>query len=201
MQVPPEVALRELDATDELRDTIQEGIDDLEEVYPNLISCRTVVADDTPGQQSGSNYRVRLDLSIPGTNFVVEEDNAGPDSTRSARQTLKDAFSTARRRLKKEKDRQRGDVKVHELPPHGRIVRLLTDDTGVRYGFIESREGERIYFHEDALVDLDYADLEIGSEVRIAVAAGDGGPQASTVAPLPDEALGPNRERSVPLRS
>lgn len=198
MQVPPEIAFRELEGTDSLRQAILDGIEDLEQVYPRLVSCRTVVADDTPGQRSGKNVRVRLDLSIPGKTLVVEEDNAEPGSGRTPLQTIEDAFAVGRRRLQEARERQRGDVKTRELPPHGRIVRLLVDDTGVRFGFIESRDGRQIYFHEDALVELDYDDLEVGDEVRIAVAGGDDGPQASTVAPL-DGALTPEQRKDVPL--
>lgn len=198
MQVPPEIAFRELEGTDALRQAILDGIEDLEQVYPRLVSCRTVVADDTPGQRSGKNIRVRLDLSIPGSSLVVEEDNAEPGSGRTPLQTIEDAFAVGRRRLRQAREQQQGDVKRRELPPHGRVVRLLVDDTGVRFGFIESRDGRQIYFHEDALVDLEYDDLEVGDEVRIAVAGGDDGPQASTVAPL-DRDLTPEQRRDVPL--
>lgn len=201
MQVPPEIAFRHLEATDDLREVIREGIDRLDEAHPNLISCRIMVADDTPAQQSGSNFRARLDLSVPGSELVVEEDNGAAGSDRSAARTLKDAFSVARRRLQKEKSRHRDHAAGQALPPHGRVVRLLTDETGVRYGFILTRDGRRVYFHEDALVDLAYEELETGDEVHLAIAGGDDGPQASTVSPLPDDALGPRREKDVPLRS
>ena len=199
MQVPPEIAFRKLEPSDALKEEILDGIDRLEAVYPDLISCRVVVADDTPGQQKGSNYRVRLDMSIPNHDVVVVEDNSEPGGARTVEQTIRDAFQTGRSRLKREKERQQGDVKTRDLPPHGRILRLLTDEHGVRYGFLEDREGRQIYFHEEALVDLDYADLEVGDEVRIALAAGDKGPQASTVAPLDPDLIGPRQEEDIPL--
>jgi cold shock CspA family protein len=201
MQVSPEIAFRNISADERFKEQILAGIDDLEEVYPDLVSCRAVVADDTPGQRTGSNIRVRLDIGIPNHEVVVVEDNPASDDTRSVKQTIRDAFQTARRSLKREKAQQRGDAEAHDLPPHGRITRLLTDDRGVHYGFIRDREGRQIYFHEDALVDLDFQALEVGDEVRIAVAAGDEGPQASTVAPLDREAIGPRQEAEVPLRS
>lgn len=201
MQVPPEIAFRQLDATDEFKELILEKIDDLEEVYPRLVSCRIMVADETPGQHSGKNIRVRIEMGIPGRHVVVDEDNSEGSTVRSVEQTIRDAFSTGRSRLKKEKALQHGDVKTHDLPPHGRVTRLLTDETGVRYGFIQGRDGQSIYFHEDAIVGMEYEDIDVGDEVRIAVAGGDDGPQASTVAPMSDEPLGPEQEREVPLRS
>jgi len=200
MQVPPEIAFRHLEPTAELKSLLLEKIDDLEEVHPNLVSCRIMVADETPGRHSGNNIRVRLELGIPGSHLIVDEDNSEGSTVRSVEQTIRDAFNTGRSRLKDEKERRRGDVHTHDLPPHGRITRLLTDDTGVRYGFIQGRDGRSIYFHEDALVDLDYEDLEVGDEVRIAVAGGDDGPQASTVASMSADPLTPEQQRDVPLQ-
>lgn len=201
MQVPPEIAFRDIEPSDQVKEQILAGIEDLEDVYPDLVSCRTMVADDTPGQTSGGNIRVRLDIGIPNHELAVVEDNPASDDTRTVEQTVRDAFKTGLRRLKREKARQQGDVKTHGLPPHGRVTRLLADEHGVQYGFIRDGEGRQIYFHEDALVDLDYQELEVGDDVRIAVAAGDQGPQASTVAPLDDADVGPRQEGAVPLRS
>lgn len=199
MDVPPEIAFRGLEPTDHLKELILDGIDGLEEIHPRLVSCRTMVADDTPDRQSGNNYRVRLEIGIPGKAVIVDETPNGGEP-RPLDQMIKEAFRIGRKRLQKEKEMQRGDVKTHDLPPHGRVVRLLTDDTGVRYGFIESREGQQIYFQEAALVDLDYDDLDVGEEVRYAAAEGTDGPQASTVAPIDPRKIGRANERSIPLR-
>jgi cold shock CspA family protein len=199
MQVPPEIAFRNVEARDELKDLILDGIGKLEEIHPGLISCRTVVADETPDQRTGNVYRVRLDLSIPGQTLIVDRNDPPSDAPRTVRQAILDAFEVAGRRLKKAKEIQRGDVKPRSLPPHGRVTALLRDETGVRYGFLESRDGRRIYFHEEALVEVDYESLEIGDEVRFAAAEGDDGLQASTVAPIHPENVGPVQEKELPL--
>lgn len=200
MDVPPEIAFRGLEPTDDLKELILTGIDDLEEVYPRLVSCRTMVADTTPDRHSSHNYRARLEIGIPGKTVVVEEKPLAGGEPRALDQTIKDAFKVGRKLLQKEKDRQRGAVKTHDLPPHGRVVRLLTDATGVRYGFLESREGRQIYFQESALVGIRYDDLSVGTEVRYAAAEGREGPQASTVAPLDPRKISRGGERSIPLR-
>lgn len=200
MDVPPEIAFRGVEPTDDLKELILEGIDDLEEVYPRLVSCRTMVSDTTPDRSSSHNFRARLEIGIPGKTMVVEESPPPGGEPRALDQTVKDAFKVGRKLLQKEKDRQRGAVKTHDLPPHGRVVRLLTDPDGVRYGFLESRDGRQIYFQEAALVGLPYDDLDVGTEVRYAAAEGREGPQASTVAPLDPRQIGPAEERSIPLR-
>jgi cold shock CspA family protein len=200
MDVPPEIAFRGMEPTDTLKELILAGIDDLEEVYPRLVSCRAMVSDTTPARQSGNRYRARIEIGIPGKTVVVDESPPSDGEPRDVDQTIRDAFKIGRKLLQKEKDMQRGAVKSHDLPPHGRVTRLLTDPTGVRYGFLESREGRQIYFQEAALVDLDYDDLDVGSEVRFAAAEGDKGLQASTVAALDPGKIGPSEERSIPLR-
>ncbi|TVR67350.1 MAG: HPF/RaiA family ribosome-associated protein [Gemmatimonadales bacterium] len=199
MQVEPEIAFRDVPATEEYKNLILEGIDKLENVYPHLISCRTVVTDTTPDRRTGNVHRVRVEVAIPGSTIVVDPTDSAPGESRNVAQAISHAFDLARRRLQKAKELQAGDVKTRGLPPHGRVTRLLTDDFGVRYGFLHSREGRQVYFHEEALVGLDYDDLEVGDEVRFAAAEGDEGLQASTVAPLDPGDVGPRQERSIPL--
>lgn len=200
MQVPPEIAFRDVPARDDLKALILEGIERLEVIYPDLISCRTVVADTTPDRHSGNTYRVRVEVGIPGKSIIVDKSDPEAKEHRDVTQAIVKTFDVARKRLQKAAEMQRGDVKTHGLPPHGRVTRLLSDDTGVRYGFLESREGRQIYFHENALVDLEYDELEIGDEVRFAAAEGDEGPQASTIARLQPEKIGPTQEHSIPLK-
>jgi len=199
MQVEPEIAFRNVPATDHYKELILAGIDDLEMIYPDIISCRTVVTDTTPDRRSGNVHRVRVEVAIPGKTIVVDPTDSEPGETRDVVQSINHAFDLARRRLQKAKDIQAGDVKTHELPPHGRVTRLLTDETGVRYGFLRSKEGRQVYFHEEALVDLDYEKLEVGDEVHFAAAEGDDGLQASTISPLDRDDIGPRQKRNIPL--
>lgn len=202
MDVPPEIAFRNVEATEELKQEILDGIDKLEEVYSGLVACRVMVEDTTPARQSGNEYKVRLEMSIPSKTVMVEKDHTESSDPVDAHQMLREAFGVGRKRLKKMKEVRRGHVKDHRLPPHGRVTRLLTDETGVRYGFLMDREGTQVYFHENALADdLDYGDLEVGDEVRFAAAAGDDGPQASTVSRLDPKEVGPTDEKDIPMES
>jgi len=198
MQVPPEIAFRHVEATDDLKALILEGIQKLEAVYPGLISCRTMVADETPDQRTANTYRVRLEIGIPDHTLIVDRSDPDASNHREVRQAILAAFEMGRKRLQKAKDLQKGEVKVRTLPPHGRITALLTDEMGVRYGFLESRDGRRIYFHEEAVVEVDFEALDIGDEVRFAAADGDGGLQASTVAPVDRLKVEPLQPREFP---
>ena len=77
----------------------------------------------------------------------------------------------------------RGDVKSHEAPMRGRVISVHGPE---HYGFLETDDGLQVYFHEHAVLGGRFRELGIGSDVRFAMAEGEGrdGPQASTVVPL-----------------
>ena len=90
---------------------------------------------------------------------------------------IDDAFETARRRLRDFAARQRGDTKTHEASPHGRVVRL---DIAGGYGFIGADDGHEGCFHRNSVLDNEFDELVIGSEVAFSEERGERGPQAST---------------------
>ncbi len=199
MDVPPEVAFRNVEASDALKEIIAEGIDDLEEVYDRLTSCRVMVEETNPGRKAGKLNHVRIDLGVPGSEIVINRNPPEHPASQDLHAAVREAFQTARRQLREFKRRQQGDVKRRDLPPHGRVVKLAVDGTGERFGFLMAEDGREIYFHENAVLDDGYDDLEVGDEVRFAESGGDEGPMASTVAPLDVDLLDPEQEEEVPL--
>jgi cold shock CspA family protein len=130
-------------------------------------------------QQHGQTYHVRIDLSVPGHELVVSRDPSGKQGGHERLDVaIRDAFRTLRRQLQDWIARTRGEVKTHEAPPQGRVARIFADDG---YGFIEAADGREIYFHENAVLNGDFAQLEVGTAVAFAEEQGDEGPQASTV--------------------
>jgi cold shock CspA family protein len=72
-----------------------------------------------------------------------------------------------------------GRVKHHEPPQlRGRIVRFVA---GEPYGFIETSDVQEVYFHQNSVVDGTFDELKVGDEVRLSVAEGAKGLQATTV--------------------
>ena len=203
MEVQPEIAFRNIEPTDELKNRIFAGIDKLEEVYDGIITCRVMVEETNPGRKAGKLNHVRLDISIPNHDVVINRNPPEHPASQDLPQALNEAFDKARRKLKKVKQQQRsnGPAQGRDLPPHGRVIKLLTDETGVRYGFLMSRDGRQIYFHENALADLDYDDLEVGTEVGYAERKGDEGPQASTVSRIDPQDVGTRQEEEIPLQT
>ena len=81
-------------------------------------------------------------------------------------------------------------MKLHAVPEHGRIARLLPERDG---GFILTSDGNEIYFHRNSVTNAGFDKLEVGDEVRFVARQAESaeGPQASTVVPLGKHHLPP----------
>lgn len=201
MQVPPEIAFRNIEPTDELKARILEGIESLEEIYDRIISCRVMVEETNPGRRAGKLNHVRIDITIPRNELVINRNPPPNPTSDDLPQAIGEAFDKARRQLLELKRIQRGDVKTPGLPPHGRVVRLIQDVPGSRYGFLETGNGREIYFHENAISGMEFDDLEEGMEVRFVEAQGMEGPQASLVTPIEPHEVAPARDEEIPLKT
>jgi cold shock CspA family protein/ribosome-associated translation inhibitor RaiA len=202
MQVPPEVSFRNIEPTEELKARIHQEIDGLEEVYDRITTVRVMVEEtNRPGRRAGKFNHVRIDITIPRHEIVINRSPSARPGSNTLPQAISEAFDKARRQLVEHKRIQRGEVKTPGLPTHGRVIRLLNDAITGRFGFIEDFGGREIYFHENAVVGMTYDDLDVGMEVRYAEEEGKEGPQASNVAPIDTAEIGPKREEEIPLKT
>jgi cold shock CspA family protein len=157
---------------------ITERVSRLERIYPRLIGCRVVAEHTQRRQHKGKLYSVRIDLSIPGGELVVNRDQHDKHAHEDFFVAMRDSFDAMENQLRGYAARQRGEVKSHEVPAHGKVSRMFPD-----YGFIAAPDGEEIYFHANSVVEGSFADIDVGAEVRFVVAEKEGekGLQASTV--------------------
>ena len=115
---------------------------------------------------------------MPGGSVIVSRDRSADQAHEDVYVSLRDAFKAARRQLEDRVRRRRGQVKVHEVPAHGRIVEHRAKED---YGRIETPDGRLVYFHRNSVLNAAFDRLAIGAEVRFEEEAGTEGPQASTV--------------------
>ncbi len=177
MQVPLEISFHNLDTSEAVESKIRERVAKLERLHDRIISCRVAVESPHRQHRNGKEFRVRIDLSVPGHELVV---NRGPHHTEdpTLNQIVNDAFDAAERQLKSKKARQRGDVKPHDAPLTGTVTDLRPEQD---YGFLDSAEGRQLYFHRNAVLNADFDDLAVGEKVQYVETVGVTGPQASTV--------------------
>ncbi len=190
MQLPLQITFRHMDSSPAVEARIRERLAELERFFDRIISCRVVVESRHPRRRQGNLFRVRVDLKVPGAEVVVGRDPAAHHAHEDVYVAVRDAFDAARRLLEDHVREDRGDVKTHAVPEHGRVARLLP---GRDCGFILSADGSEIYFHKNSVAGGLYDKLEEGDEVRFVVKEAESaeGPQASTVVPLGKHHLPP----------
>jgi len=183
MQIPLEINFRHMEPSAAVEANIREKVAKLERYFDRIIGCRVVVEAPHQRRSKGKLYTVSVNISVPGKDLVVNHTGPKNHAHEDAYVAIRDAFSAAARQLEDHSRKVRGDVKTHEVPPHGKVVRLFPYEG---YGFIALADGREIYFHRNAVTNGGFDALEVGSEVRVSVAEGESahGPQASTVAAI-----------------
>ncbi len=175
-----QIVFRGMEPSPALEREIRERVTKLEKLYPRMNSCH--VAVEAPGHK-GAVFEVRIDITVPGHEVVVAREPGKNQAHENAYVALRDAFDAAKRQLEGYRERRRREVKQHEAPDLGHVVLISRESPEDAYGFLETPDGVRVYFHRNAVVDGSIDALGIGDEVRFVMAEGEGekGPQASTV--------------------
>ena len=190
MQVPLKITFRHMDQSPALEARIRQRAQDLERFSDHIIACHVTVESSHRRRQQGNLFEVRIDCVLPGREIAVGRDRGLNHAHEDAHVAVRDAFDALRRRLEDHARGGRGGVKLHTVPDHGRVARLLPDRD---CGFIATAAGDEIYFHRNSVTGGGYDALEIGAEVRFVAHEAESaeGPQASTVTPLGKHHLPP----------
>lgn len=179
MQVPLQITFRNMEQSDAVEADVRKRVDKLTRHHPDMLSCRVVVEAPLRHRQQGGLFKVRIDITCPEGKLEVNRD---PDAKHHAHEdvyvALRDAFLAADRKLEGYICRRKGEVKVHEEMPQGRITHLSPMED---YGMITTSGDREIYFHRNSVLNANFDKLTIGTVVRFHEEQGDQGPQASTV--------------------
>ncbi len=106
MQLPLQVSLHGIAASDALQNAIREKAEKLERFYEHIVSCRVVLSLEGRHKRQGKQFTARIDLKVPGGEIAVTHEH-----DEDVQVALRDAFDAARRRLEDYAREQRGDVK------------------------------------------------------------------------------------------
>ncbi len=191
MQTPLQITFRNIDPSPAVEAKVRERINELEQFFDRIISCRVMIEAPHRRHLQGQLYHIRADLKIPGREIVVKRDPPEHQAHEDIYVAVRDCFDSVRRQLEDHIRRRRGDTKTHEVPGHGRIANLIAEKD---YGFIAASDGTEVYFHRNAVAHEGFDKLSIGQEVRFALhpEEGEKGPQASTVVPIGKHHLQPD---------
>jgi ribosomal subunit interface protein len=155
---------------------VRERAEKLKTFGERIMSCRVAVELHHRRHQQGNPYHVRVDLKLPQEEIVASREPAEHHAHEDVYVAIRDAFDAVRRQIEDHVRRRRGDRKTHATLPHGRVAEIYPD-----HGKIETAEGRIVYFHRNSVVDVEFDQLDIGTEVRFVEEMGELGPQASSV--------------------
>jgi ribosomal subunit interface protein len=130
----------------------------LDRFASDIMGCRVVVDLLQKHQHHGRPFGVRIDLTLPGHELVV--DRVQHEDVYVA---LREAFDNMKRQLEDVVRLRRGDEKQHPRELHGEVVRLNGPEG---FGFIRTPDGDEYYFGSDNLASGRFDQLEEGTSVQ-----------------------------------
>lgn len=178
MLIPLQITFRNMKESDALSAVVRTKVARLERFYPHISGCRVAIEKPHQHKRLGEHYHVRIDLTVPGDELVVQRDPPLRARHEDAYVAVTDAFRAARRELQDYARRRRGDTKAHEETPHGRVKKLFSAEG---FGFLETQDGREVYFDRNSVLHDAFGRLALGARVRFVEEVGERGPQASTV--------------------
>jgi len=173
MKLPVQITFRDIAKSEAVETAIREKAERLERFSERIMSCKVMVGMIQKHKHQGKLFNIRIDLTVPGAEIVVNRDKAEDIYV-----AIRDAFDAVKRKLEEQVRRIRGDVKLHEVEAHGRVARLFAEEG---YGFIATPDGGELYFHLYNCVHPDFDQLKIGDEVVFLEEMGGEGLQANRV--------------------
>ena len=179
MQTQIEIDFRGVAVTPALEAAIAEHVTQLEQRSGRITACRVRVKGPGGRHHSSGLYDVHLQLALPdGREVNVGRTPPADERHADLSFALNDAFKHARRQLQDRVRRAQGQLKHHDEQPIGKVVRL---DPSGEFGFLETGDGQEVYFHRNSVLGDGFARLRVGSRVSFAEESGEKGSQASTV--------------------
>lgn len=123
---PVQISFRNMTVAPELEAEIRSRVAWLDSFYPRIVGCRVVL--QAPHRHRRRPLRIRIELSLPGEDVVVDYEPTLDRTARSPRLSndrggaradahaaIREAFDVVRRRLEDVARRQRGDVKTRAV--------------------------------------------------------------------------------------
>ncbi|BDG02287.1 HPF/RaiA family ribosome-associated protein [Anaeromyxobacter oryzae] len=182
METPLQLTWIHVDPSEAVEALVRKEMARIERFHARITGCAvTLEAPSVHHRHSGTQYRVRIELTLPHGKVVVGRDPPKSRMHADLYAAVKTAFREALRQLEDHVRRIDGRVKRHAPAARAVVDRLFAAEG---YGFLRTPDGREIYFNARSVLHGGFARLQVGSAVRFAEELGDEGPQASTVSPV-----------------
>ncbi len=173
MQRPLNITARDFTLSEAFDVEIREKVSALDGYFNRITGCDVTVQAPVEHHRKGGPFEVHIRLTVPGRELI-----ANRQTEEGLAAAIREAFDAIRRQLEDYVREHRGDVKVHEEAPQARVSKLFPEQD---YGFLETSDGQEIYFHRHSVLHDGFDQIQVGMQVRFVEEQGDQGPQASTV--------------------
>ncbi|WP_447978336.1 cold shock domain-containing protein [Candidatus Nitrospira bockiana] len=171
-----QIETRNTDLSPAWREEIESRVEDLRAGRDDLTHVRVTLKKNRH-KTTEEDAEVLIVAQIPGRTLTARK------TENTFEEALRVTFETLRLELEKHRDKIGShEVRLPPIPARGVIARVFRDEG---YGFILKEDGEEVYFHRNAVHDMEFDALEEGTEVTFNVELGLKGPQATTVNPPP----------------
>jgi ribosome-associated translation inhibitor RaiA len=132
MQLPVQITYRNMEPSDAVTARIEAEAAKLDTFFDRITSCRVMVEAPHRHHKWGELFHIRIELGVPGTELVVSHEPTTRATLSQEEEAVlkkhieihpehkdvyvavRDAFTSARRRLQSYVNRLRGEVKHHE---------------------------------------------------------------------------------------
>jgi ribosomal subunit interface protein len=168
-----QITFHGMDRSDAVEQAARRKAEHLDRFAADIMACHVMVELLQKHQHQGRPFGVRIDLTLPGHELVVNR-----VEHEDVYVALRDAFDDMKRQLEDVVRQRRGDEKQHPRELHGEVARL--DDAG-GFGFIRTHDGDEYYFGRDNLSSGRFEQLAVGTEVQFIAEVAEQGRQAKRV--------------------
>jgi ribosomal subunit interface protein len=181
MAVPLQLTFKGMESSPALEARIREKAAMLDRFESDIIRCHVTVEAPHQHHHQGRLFRARIEVFVPRGDIVVTRESPQNHAHEDPYVAVRDAFDAVTRQLQDHMRRLDHRTTPNEpVLQHGRVLRFVA---GGDYGFIETAEGQEVYFHRNSVAEDGFDRLRVGDEVRLAIAEGEKGLQASAVRP------------------
>jgi cold shock CspA family protein len=181
MAVPLQITFKGMEASPALEARIREKAERLGRFEGDILRCHVTIEAPHQHHRQGRVFRACVEVFVPRGNIVVTRESAQDHAREDPFVAVRDAFDAAVRQL--EDHVRKLDHRTTANAPvlaHGRVARFVA---GEDYGFIETDDGQEVFFHRNSVAGHAFDRLRVGDPVRVSLAEGENGPQASAVHP------------------
>ncbi len=113
MPIPLQITFKNMDPSEAVETKIRQRVEKLARHADRITGCHVVVEAPHRSHQKGQLYSVRVDLTIPGEELVVNREHNSDPAHEDVYVAVRDAFDAAQRRLDSYENRRRD---LHRRP-------------------------------------------------------------------------------------